>query len=291
MNMALDPRPLNARSKSLLRFARSPNGETYLAEQLLRFPYHITRVHRATARNPRADLCLQALGGGLVESDNIRLGVDVGPDARARITTQSSNKIHSMRGGQATQEAHLCVAPGGWLDYRPRPLILFPDSNSRNLTRITLHPGGGALVVDAFYPYDPAESDRPPVAFSNTVEVLDAEGRLLVRDAIAATAADFQRSRNPGGLPCQCGIFLLGNIGETTALPGFRYRAPNANLSCSRLPNNAGWSLRGFVSGAEVLLEVVEHLLWVVGFAGSPDTDDEEANRTPSPSVLCSSSL
>lgn len=271
MNMALDTRMLQTSSQSLLRFARSPNGETYLAEQLLRFPYHITRVHRATARNPRADLCLQALGGGLVEGDNIRLAVDVGPDARARITTQASNKIHSMRGGKATQETHLSVAPGAWLDYRPRPLILFPDSDSSNFTRITLQPGAAAVVVDAFYPYDPAASGRPPLAFGNTVEVLDADGRLLVCDALAATAADFRRSRNPDGLPCQCSIFLLGRIGETTALKGFRHRAATADLACSRLPNGAGWCLRGFVSGAEVLLQVVDQLL---GPASFPEVGD-----------------
>lgn len=261
MNMALDPRLVNAPSQSLLRFARSPNGETYLAEQLLRFPYHITRVHRATARNPRADLCLQALGGGLVEGDNICLTVDLGPDAWARITTQSSNKIHSMRGGRATQETHLSVASGAWLDFRPRPLILFPDSDSTNLTRITLHPSAAATVVDAFYPYDPGAKSRPPMAFANTVEVLDADGRLLVRDAIAATAADFQRHRNPSGLPCQCGIFFLGRLEGTTGLEGFSHRDSNADLACSRLPNNAGWCLRGFVRGAEVLLEVVDKLL------------------------------
>jgi urease accessory protein UreH len=269
--MAPDLRVLNAPSQSQLRFARSPNGETYLAQQLLRFPYHITRVHRATARNPRADLCLQALGGGLVEGDNICLGVDLGPDARVRITTQSSNKIHSMRGGQATHKTHLNVAPGAWLDYRPRPLILFPDSDSTNLTRITLHPGAMATVVDSFYPYDPAASGHQPAAFTNTVEVVDPDGRLLVRDAIAATAADFQRSRNPGGLPCQCGIFLLGRIENTTVLTGFRHRASNADLSCSRLPNNVGWCLRGFVSGAEVLLDVVDQLLGRVGLAAFPE--------------------
>lgn len=274
MNIALDPRALNAPSQSVLRFARSPNGETYLAEQLLRFPYHITRVHRATARSPRADLCMQALGGGLVEGDNVRLAVDLGPDTQTRITTQSSNKIHSMRGGKATQEAHLSVASGARLDYRPRPLILFPDSHSINSTRIVLHPGATATVVDAFYPYDPTASGRPPAAFANTIEVVDAGGRLLVRDAIAATAADFQRSRNPSGLPCQCGVFLLGTIDETAGLKGFRHRASNADLGCSRLPNNAGWCLRGFVSGAEALLGVVDQLLERFGLSALPEFDE-----------------
>lgn len=279
MNIALDPCMGNAPSQSLLRFARSPNGETYLAEQLLRFPYHITRVHRATAGNLRADLCLQALGGGLVESDNIRLAVDLGPDAQARITTQSSNKVHSMRGGRASQEAHLSVAPGASLDYRPRPLILFPDSDSTNLTRITLHPGAAATVVDAFYPYDPSASSRSPAAFANTVEVLDTEGRLLVRDALAATAADFQRSRSPGGLRCQCSIFLLGRMAETAGLEGFRHCDSNAYLACSRLPNGAGWCLRGFVSGAEVLLQVVDQLRGGIGLEAVAERGIQHAGR------------
>ncbi len=261
MNMALDPRLLNAPSLSRLRFARSPNGETFLAEQLLRFPYHITRVHRAVARAARADLCLQALGGGLVEGDNIRLDVGLGPGAQARLTTQSSNKIHSMRGGRAAQDVRLSVASGGWLEYLPRPLILFPDSHSRNRTSITLEPEAGAVVVDAFYPYDPAGSGRPPVQFSNTVEVRAPDGRLLVRDALAAGSEDFRRHRLPEGMSCQCGIFLLGRAGETTALKGYRHRSDQVDLACSRLPNNTGWCARGFASGAETLLQAVHALL------------------------------
>lgn len=275
MNVAFDPRLQKAPSQSMLRFACSPDGETYLAEQLLRFPYHITRVHRAVARAVRADLCLQALGGGLVEGDNIRLAVALGAEARARLTTQSSNKIHSMRGGRAVQQVNLSVASGGWLEYLPRPLILFPDSHSGNRTRVTLEPGGGAVVVDAFYPYDPSGNGRAPLHFTNTVEVHDADGRLLVRDALAANADDFRRSRLLRELPCQASVFLLGQTGESTVLQGYRYHTEHAELACSRLPNNAGWCLRGFVSGAGALRRVVDELLRKIRPASRLAVDDQ----------------
>ncbi len=279
MNVAFDPRPQETPSQSTLRFARSPDGETYLAEQLLRFPYHITRVHRAVARAERADLCLQTLGGGLVEGDNIRLAVALGPAARARLTTQSSNKIHSMRGGRAVQHASLSVAAGGWLEYLPRPLILFPDSHSVNRTRVMLEPDAGAVVVDAFYPYDPSRNGRAPLRFTNTVEVHGADGRLLVRDALAVTADDFRRSRPLRELPCQTSVFLLGQAGENPVLRGYRYHTEHAELACSRLPNDAGWCVRGFVSGADALRRVVDDLLRKIRPVARLEVDDRPTSE------------
>jgi len=262
VNTALNARFLNTSSDSLLRFARAPCGETFLEEQLLRFPYHITRVHRANTSSPRADLCLQALGGGLVEGDNILLNVGLDPETHVRLTTQSSNKIHSMRGGLARQEVRLNVASGAWLEYLPRPLILFPDSDSSNRTCITLHSGGAAVVIDAFYPHDPLATDRTPKVFTNTVEVHDTYGRLLVRDALGATAEDFYRQPEwVGGLTCQCSIFFLGRAAQKSVLKGFRRRTALADRASSQLPNDAGWCVRGFVGGAEALLRVVDELL------------------------------
>jgi len=261
VNAALGSPLVQGASQSMLKFGCSPSGETYLAEQLLRFPYHITRVHRATAAAARADLCLQTLGGGLVEGDNIRLAVDLGIGTRVKLTTQSATKVHSMRGGRASQEITLSVNSGAWLEYLPKPLILFPDSDSGNITRVRLAGDAGAVVVDAFYRFDPSGAGRPPLAFSNTVEVFDGDDRLLVRDAMIATGSDFSRTFSRPGLDCQCGVFLLGSAGDAPGLKGLRYQTDQADLACTRLPNNAGMCLRGFVAGPHALANLMDHVL------------------------------
>tara|TARA_R110000850_G_scaffold42633_3_gene109339 strand:- start:664 stop:1482 length:819 start_codon:yes stop_codon:yes gene_type:complete len=261
VSVDFDAQLVKVPSRSVLRFQSSPKGETYLAEQLLRFPYHITRVHRATACSQRADLCLQALGGGLVEGDDIRLAVELGTGTRVKLTNQSATKVHSMRGGRASQKIKLDVNSGAWLEYMPKPLILFPGSDSHNTTRVRMAGNSGAVIVDSFYRFDPSGNGRPPLFFSNTVEVFDINDRLLVRDAMSVSSADFIRPFAQRGLDCQCGIFLLGSAGEASSLKGLRYQTPHADLACTQLPNKAGMCLRGFIAGPHALASVMSNVL------------------------------
>lgn len=86
-------------------------------------------------------------GGGLVNGDDIRLDLSVGPGATCCLTTQSATKVYrSPNGRPARQELQARVSPGGVLVLAPDPVICFADAvyEQRQFVDVS---GGGTLVV------------------------------------------------------------------------------------------------------------------------------------------------
>jgi urease accessory protein len=151
---ALDP----ARSGRQLdlAFRAGPGGETYLARQVAGFPFHITRPFRFDhAPAGMATVILQSVGAGIVQGDRIDMAVEAEPKTAAHVTTQASTVVHSMKGGDAAQTAHVVARAGAFLEYLPDAVILFPESRLTTQLVLDLEPGATLLWCDGYVMHDP----------------------------------------------------------------------------------------------------------------------------------------
>lgn len=98
---------------------------------------------------PLAVLANQA--GGYVSGDRVRLEVGVDAGAALSVTTQSAERVHGCEDGpDILVEAGISVAEDAWLDWLPRPSILFEGARLRRRTAISLAPSGRLLACDTW---------------------------------------------------------------------------------------------------------------------------------------------
>lgn len=191
------------RAAARLRFAKGPDGATYLAEQRVGYPFHVTKPFRLEEGWPElATLYLQSVSGGLYDGDRLTLIARAEEGTAVQLTTQAATKVHSMEGDFAVHTVKLKVRAGAYLEYLADPVILFP--RARLLSRLTLEISEGAQAVlsDAFLFHDPAQADAGTVApafdaFASEVEIV-----------------------GPDGAPLACDRFLVENPKESHGNPG-----------------------------------------------------------------------
>jgi urease accessory protein len=75
--------------------------------------------------------------GGVVGGDELRIAIQVHPDAHALLTTPGAAKFYRSAGAQAVQRQRLEV-DGGTLEWLPQENILFPGARLRLSTEIRL---------------------------------------------------------------------------------------------------------------------------------------------------------
>ena len=88
------------------------------------------------------------LSDGLAGGDRLRLKVDVGRDAALSITTQAAERVYRSNGPDCDVATRLTIAPGAWLDWTPRPTILFDGARLRRRATISIATGGRLLACD-----------------------------------------------------------------------------------------------------------------------------------------------
>ncbi len=90
--------------------------------------------------------------GGLLQNDEQRISIAVGPGAKAHATTQSATKVYSMPRGSASQWLDLTVADGGYLEYLPDPVIPFRLANLTQSTNLTVSSRGVVIFQEVITP-------------------------------------------------------------------------------------------------------------------------------------------
>ena len=129
------------------------DGRTRLAHTRTRPPLIVQRaLYPDDAAPDLAHVFLSNPTGGLLDGDRQEVRIEVGPGARAHVTTQSATKIYTMERGKAEQRVVLNVAAGGYLEYLPDPLIPFSNSSLEQDFCITVEPGGTLLWWDITTP-------------------------------------------------------------------------------------------------------------------------------------------
>lgn len=152
-------------------------------------------------------------GGGLVGGDTLRLAVEVGPGAMALLTTQASTKVYrSHQGTSADLDA--VVEDEGTLVVWPDPVVCFAGSTCSQTQRFDLRRGAGLVVVDWFSSGRHAAGERWAFDRYSSRIAIGIDGRLVLYDALALSAAD-------GELPARMGRF---DVVATVAITGTHLR-------------------------------------------------------------------
>ena len=102
-------------------------------------PWRVIRAFPNTAGETLAHL--HNVSGGVLDSDDLHLQVEIGPNARAQITTTGATRIYRSRSERATsrQRTEVTVARHGLLEYLPDAIIPYARSRFEQSTTIDLH--------------------------------------------------------------------------------------------------------------------------------------------------------
>ncbi|GLS45606.1 urease accessory protein UreD [Methylobacterium brachythecii] len=235
------------RSQATLVFAKG-GGKTVLTRQTVPYPFHITRLFQLHPQKPDlATLFLQSASGGLYRADRLGLDIEMRGEAHAHVTTQSATVVHDTGASPARQETRLDLASGSLLALQPDPLVLFPGAALELDTRIVLDRGASAIVTESFASHDPRGEGRPFESISIALEITDRSGRRLATENAVVHGEDFAGPSSPLGSYRAYGSMLI--LATEAALPDINelhdaMGAANCLGGASRLPNNAGLSLR-----------------------------------------------
>ena len=178
------------------RFELSPDGLTYIANQRVAYPFHVTRpFYLEGDPDGMPTLYLQSVSGGLFDGDTVQLRVDAEPGARAQITTQASTIVHEMRSRGARQHLDVEAHPEAYVEYLPDPLVLFPNARLTSRIRVTAAPSATVVLTDGFLGHDPKASNRCFARFASELRITSPDGRLRCLDRFEVTGPQLTQSR------------------------------------------------------------------------------------------------
>ncbi len=127
--------------------ARVRDGMTLLEDVYFTAPYKIAKPFFNNDKEI-LNLVLMAASAGIMQGDRYEIKMELSPYARASLCGQSYSKVHRMNGGYASQTNTFILEEGAFLDYAPKPCILFADSSYHATTDCYLSSGSAFLYSD-----------------------------------------------------------------------------------------------------------------------------------------------
>ena len=114
-------------------------GQTVLRLKHQQPPWRVIRAFPNTSGETLAHL--HNVSGGVLDSDDLHLQIEIGPDARAQITTTGATRIYRSRSVDATsrQRTEVTIAKRGLLEYLPDSIIPYARSRFEQSTTIDLN--------------------------------------------------------------------------------------------------------------------------------------------------------
>lgn len=201
-----------------------------------------------------------SLGGGLVDGDDVRLGVEVGPGAQALVTTQGSTKVYR---GSARQETRASVAAGGLLALLPDPLVPFAGASVAALVDVDLAPDATVVLVDSLEAGRVATGERWAAGRCELRIRVRVDGHLVLDDGLLLDPLHGSVARRMGLFDGWATVVLLGPLARagTEALlavgrPAHRL-APDVPYLEAVAPLAGGCLVRIAARSAAVLAERV----------------------------------
>lgn len=166
-----------------LRFCRT-NSKTRLCRKRVRYPYVVTSALYLEETAPSfPTVVLQSASGGYFEGERLLQRIVVDQHARACVTNQSNTVVHGMPSGDFAEcKVELVVAEDGYLEYCPRPIVMFPDSRLRQQISASVAKGAAIVLVDGFLGHDPHGGGGSFAWLDALREIHDTNGRLLAAD-------------------------------------------------------------------------------------------------------------
>jgi urease accessory protein len=113
------------------------------------------KVVRAFQQEGGAALAhIHNLSGGILAGDRLSLDLEIGPGARAQLTSTGATRLYRSRARTAAAQftARATVRAAALLEYLPDPLIPFADSRFHQDTFISLEPDAGLFWWETVAP-------------------------------------------------------------------------------------------------------------------------------------------
>ena len=240
----------NGGPQAALRFARAPDGRSYIARQRVGYPFHITRpFYFDEAPAGALTLYLQSVSGGIYQGEDLRLTCAAGAGSAAHVTTQAATIVHRMPAAPARQTVALDAQGDALLEYLPDPLIMFPGARLSSVLEIEAHAGATVVASESFAQHDPGGADRRFESFRAEMRIRNEDGRLLALERYDVAGERLAAGRGVlARWPAQ-GSFVVAHRGPArdailTALRAVL--APTEALygGASALPNGCGVGVR-----------------------------------------------
>jgi len=166
------------------------NGETYLARQSFRAPFHLSkpywdgRVLHVQLVNSTA---------GILAGDELELDLAAEPAASLAVTTPAAARAFMMQSGAACCRQRFAVGEGAWLEYAPEALYPHRGTDYAQHTRLELAAGAATFFTDQLAPGRVGRGEcwawrRLCIG----LEIVQ-EGRLLLRERLDASGSELAR--------------------------------------------------------------------------------------------------
>ncbi len=192
---------------------------TVIREQSFRAPFHLSKPYWDGQA-----LILQVVNptAGILEGDQLRSDIGVGPGAALLVTSPSATRVFRMKVGAASSRQRFAVEAGGWLEFWPEPLVPHQGSVFHQSTALDVAPGGAALFADFLLPGRMARGEA--WGWNRLVLELDVRvgGERILRERLDQSGAELRA------------LAGLAGMGSTAAFGNLVVIAPE-------LENEAAW--------------------------------------------------
>ena len=180
-----------------LGFAAGSDGTDLVLDHATA-PFHVPGTLDHDPHPDVTTVFVQSPTGVVTQGDRHEVGIDVGRDALAHVTTGSATKVQSMTHNYAAFDETVTVDPGGHLDYVPEPTILGADARYYRDLSVEVAAGATAVLADVVVPGRLAHGERFDFErYLSRIRVRGPDG-LLFADA-AHLAPDPATSAGPDG--------------------------------------------------------------------------------------------
>lgn len=174
-----------------LRSEVRADGQTFLAHQSFRTPFHISKPYwdghalQVQIVNPTA---------GILAGDELLLRAETGSGSKLLLTTPSAARAYMMRSGAAECHQSLIVEPGGWLEYSPEPLVPHCDCDYQQTTNVAVAEGGELYFTDSLAPGRFGRGECWEWRRLRLTLSINHAGEPILRERLDASGADMKRA-------------------------------------------------------------------------------------------------
>ena len=188
--------------------------------------------------DPAAVVFMLNPSGGVLGGDHLAVDVEVGPGARACLTTPSATRVYRSAGAPAVQTVRAAVAPGAVLEWVPDHTI--PSLGSALRQRLTFDLGEAAtlVAVDAWAAGRVARGEAWSFArLDSALLVRDAAGVLLHDRFVLEGGRDWSALGFTDGHPYFASLVVVSDSGLDAFLDGLPAVLPSGVAgAAARLP-------------------------------------------------------
>lgn len=153
---------------------------------------------------------VMSTGGGILQSDRLRMDVSVSVGSSVFLTTQAATKVHRMDADYATQVINIEAGADSVVEYYPEPTIVFAGSRFFQRAVVTADPSATVLFADCFTAGRLARGERHAYdVYASDFELRNPAGDLLVADRIRLESDEVSGPGRFGDASIMASLFVV----------------------------------------------------------------------------------